>query len=695
MKVKSFKIVKTKRLDSLPDIDTDFQTEDRDDVKRYLKKKYGELYTCSVGTYGRLQLRQTIKDLAKLDGLSFNETNLLTKGISNQTEYEFLDIFKYAISDERLYNFIQKYPKTIKNLEIILKNPRSTSIHASAVLILPKIDDEKRKRNIVNWLPVREIDGMLVSEWEGKYCDAFGLLKNDILGLNQLDKFTYCLRLIKENTGKKIDLDKIPLDDSRTYLRFRRGLNEDVFQFNGGGMKSYSKEVKPDHIEDICAMAALYRPGPMGSGAHHSYAEIKNGKKKPEYDWGMKEITKKTNGVWVYQEQVMAAFIRAGFTPVESDSARTMMKKFDRKGMEKLRKKFVKNISIEMSEKEGIKIEKAKEEAEKIFEKIYSFSLYGFNKSHSFAYALIAYHSQYLKANYPLEFWTTSLNFGDETKEIPKFIEEIKTTQKEIKGSKEIKVVGIDINRSSIRFECDKKNNEILWSLQKLKGVGAKVVEKLVERRNSVGEFQSLEHFLEVVPKKDCNKKAVTNLIVSGAFDKLENIESPKERLILLFQFYETMKHDFSNCPYMNDELNVYDFFWVLKEKELTGFGEINFHSLVEKTEELSRNLKYSYLKEDELKYRVGNIKNKFESVVVCGILKEVFEFGRKKEKHKKLVLEANSTRIECVIWSSVRKQIDVEKLVGGIVAISGRLDLINKERNTVFIDERSKIILV
>lgn len=343
--IKEIDVKEIKRQDSLPDVDIDFCGANRDEIKAYLKNKYGDNYTCSVGTYGRLKLRQTFKDLAKIEGVPFKDANELTKKIDDQHEYEFFDLFKYAIKDEKLYKFVQKHPEMIGKLKVILNNPKSISIHPSAVLVLPKQDLEGRERSLDNWIPIRKVDGMNVSEWEGKYCDIFGLLKNDILGLAQLDKFTYCLDLIKKNKGEEINLDEIDLADEKTYRLFQKGLNEDVFQFGSYGLKGYSRKVLPDSIDDLIAMNALYRPGPMSSNAHEDYAKIKHGEKEPEYDWGMKEIVEKTGGLWIYQEQIMKAFVRAGFTLVEADEIRTIMKKFDKKKMESIKDKFIKKMS--------------------------------------------------------------------------------------------------------------------------------------------------------------------------------------------------------------------------------------------------------------------------------------------------------------------------------------------------------------
>ena len=380
-KVESVDFVKVKRGDSLPDVDIDFLTVDRDYVKNYLKQKYGKQHTCSVGTYGRLKLRQCFKDLCKIHNIDFQTSNELTKPIDDQIEYEFIDLFTYALGNggEKLYEFIQQHPKLINQLKVLLNNPKSVSIHPSAVLVLPKHDDKNRSRELNNWIPNRNIDGMFVCEWEGKYCDSFGLLKNDILGLSQLDKFTYCLEQIKKGLKQDIDLNKIDFEDERVFRLFQNGLNEDVFQFNGNGVKNFCKSLKPDCLEDLNTINAVFRPGPLASHVDKLLTECKHGVREIEYDFGMEKITKSTYGFFVYQEQTMQAFVRAGFSLVESDGVRTQMKKKDFKGMALSSERFITNISNEMK-KEGVYCGHEVEEAKKIWDKIYAFSLYGFNR---------------------------------------------------------------------------------------------------------------------------------------------------------------------------------------------------------------------------------------------------------------------------------------------------------------------------
>lgn len=276
----------------LPDVDVDFSPAGRDLVKDYIKNKYGHDYSCSVGTYTRMQLKTCIKDFAKVRNLPFDYVNKITKDIDDQIEYDWGDLISYATKSKTLFKFIQDYPEIIHATKYSMKSCKAESVHPSAVIIVPKISHETgKKMNIYEWMPIKKIDGLLVSEWEGKYTEAGLFLKEDILGLNQLDKFHGIIQLIKKHYGKDIDVNKIPFDDEEVFRFFRKGWCEDVFQFGTMSLMNYCKQVKPTEFSDLVAMTALFRPGPIASHAHLDFADIKNGKKKPKFDYGIENIT--------------------------------------------------------------------------------------------------------------------------------------------------------------------------------------------------------------------------------------------------------------------------------------------------------------------------------------------------------------------------------------------------------------------
>jgi DNA polymerase-3 subunit alpha len=622
---------RAKSADSLPDVDIDFPAEYRDTIKKYISEKYGLAYSCSIATFSKMRLRTCIKDFCKVKGLPFAEVNDLTKNIEDQVEYSWGDLIEAAIKSRDLYDFVQKYPYIVHMTKFALDIPKAGSVHPSAVVIVPKKDKNGKEVDIFNWMPIKEIDGMYVSEWEGKYMDKAGFLKEDILGLSQLDKFTNILKLIKNNYGTEITLLDIPLDDLEVYKYFSLGWCEEIFQFGTRGQMQYMREVKPETFEQLAVMTALFRPGPMESGAHHDFALIKNGKKQPEYDYGLKEVTKSTFGLYAYQEGVMAAVNVLGkLSLVEADELRTVMKKKDVTKMQSFKDKFIKG---------AIENGCPKQEAIEIWDKIDKFSGYGFNKSHAVAYTLMSYWGQWLKVYYPLEFWTTSLTMERETK-LPYFIAEMK------KFKNNITVSTPDINKSFDEFTCNVKDNAIYSSLTGIKGVGDVAVKHILETR-SKGNFFSFEEFCTRVPSK-VNKGVIEKLIIAGVFDDIEEIDEPRDRLSLINKLNElkgVKKHKY------NDSIFNINATWMRLQKELTGFGDIDFLGLVMDDEKISDRIKKRAIDAHFFhKYGEGDI------VGVVGICIRIVEMTVKngQNKGKKFgrgTLDCNGTMIDFTMW--------------------------------------------
>lgn len=571
---------RAKSADSLPDIDIDFEGLRRGEVKRYLEKKYGIDNVCSIGTFSRMKVKSAIKDFGKIAGLDFKTVNFATKEIPDSIKSYWKDIFDNAILKPKLKKFVQENTELCQDILGVLGQTRAGSIHPSAVLILPKEDADGNPMTAFDWLPIKLIDGQYVSEWEGKYTDRAGFLKEDILGIAQLDKFKSILNEIERNTGERIDLNEIPTDIELVFDYFKKGWNEDVFQFGTSGLKSYSKQVKPDHIEDLISMNALYRPGPMDSGAHDDFADMKHGRKKPKFDPHMKKVTKKTNGLYVFQEQVMQAMVVGGLTLSEADQVRTYMKKFDDKSLSKFKEKFINGYSqLFDDKKEGEKT------AIKVWDKLYAFSAYGFNRSHAAAYTLMGYWCQFLKVCYPLEFWTASLNFSSEDFEVPNRLSEIQKIN--FNSDIDMKVMPPDINKSNVDFTSDVNTESIYWSLTKIKHAGPVAVNEILDKRNSDGSFFSIDEFMERITKSKVNKRVVTNLIIAGAFDQVEFGEmneivgdEPKRRFDLLKYYYSRISQDIDENVVNNKDVDK-NWYWISLQRELTGFGEIDYKELL------------------------------------------------------------------------------------------------------------------
>lgn len=649
---------RAKSSDSLPDIDLDFPTEHRDRVKEYVKNKYGYDYTCSIGTYTRMKLKTCIKDFGKEKGLTFDYTNRLTKDIDDQIEYTWGDLIEYATMSKTLFKFVQDYPEIVHLTKYALLQPKAESVHPSAVVIVPKytVDGSNKEIDLWKWMPIKEIDGVLVSEWEGKYIDQSGFLKEDILGLSQLDKFKGILTLIEQNYGKKIDVNKIPLDDEATFRYFKRGWNEDVFQFGTAGLMNYCRQVKPDTLEELIAMTALFRPGPMGVNAHNDFADIKNGKKKPTYDIGMEEITKETFSLYVYQEQIMKAVIVGGLTPVESDVLRTTIKKKDIRTLTSYGEKFKEGYG-KLLKKHGV--EDVKEYAEHVWEKLLAFSGYGFNKSHAAAYSIMSYWSQWFKVNYPLEFWTTALQYSREA-EVTYRLAELKKT------GEEIEVRPPDVNFSNINFTCDHKEHRIFFSLTKIKGVGEVAVRNIMETREKGGNFFSLEEFVSRVPSK-VNKAVIRNLIISGAFDLIEGVNNPRDRRKLLVNYLEGMRGETLPEEYNSNDAKS-NSFWIMEQKRLTGFGDVDYQSMVADNIPNKRVAKI-YVDDQEFL----NTKEKKE-VTVAGKLIFYREKKIKTGTMCTINIDCNNTIIPVLLWPDAYEKIteNIEDLKGSTVAING-----------------------
>lgn len=672
---------RAKSADSMPDIDVDFPTEFRDVVKEYIKEKYGYAYTCSIGTYTRMKLKTCIKDFGKVKGLSFDLTNKLTKDIDDQIEYTWGDLIEYASKSKLLFKFVQENPELVHMTKYALLQPKAESVHPSAVIIVPKhaVDGTDREMDLWEWMPVKKIDGVLVSEWEGKYIDKSGFLKEDILGLSQLDKFKSILKLIEKNCRKKIDVNKIPLDDEATFRYFKRGWNEDVFQFGTTGLMNYCRQVKPDSLGNLIAMTALFRPGPMELNAHQDFADIKNGKKKPVYDFGMEDITKETYGLYVYQEQVMQAVVVGGLTKVESDVLRTTIKKKDVKTLASFGDKFKEGYAKLLS-KNGIK--NPEEYANHVWDKLLAFSGYGFNKSHAAAYSIMSYWSQWFKVNYPLEFWTTALQFSKEG-EVPYRLAELKKT------GAEIEIRPPDVNFSDINFTCDAKEQRIFFSLTKIKGVGEVAVKNIMDTRHAGGQFYSLEEFLSRVPSK-VNKTVVKCLIVAGAFDLIEGVNNPRDRKKLLKKYLES-KNESLPEEYSGADSNS-NAFWILEQKRLTGFGEVDYETMIRDAIPNKR-LSKLYVNDSEF----IATKEKTE-VVIAGKLIFYRERDIKNGKMCTVQIDCNNTILNAILWPDAYEKIDedIANLKGCIVALSGTVekDRYRNEKN-LYSNNKTKLYVI
>ena len=677
MKVKNIRI--NTFYTDLPDVDIDFSPAGRDLVKDYIKNKYGHDYSCSVGTYTRMKLKTCIKDFAKVRNLPFDYVNKITKDIDDQIEYTWGDLIDYATKSKTLFKFIQEHPEIVHATKYSMMACKAESVHPSAVIIVPKVSHETgKKMNIYEWMPIKKIDGLLVSEWEGKYTEAGLFLKEDILGLNQLDKFHGIINLIKQHYGKEIDVNKIPFDDEEVFRFFRKGWCEDIFQFGTMSLMNYCKQVKPTEFSDLVAMTALFRPGPIASHAHLDFADIKNGKKKPKFDYGIENITGETYSLLVYQEQMMSIIHQlGGLSLIEAENARKYIKKKKHKELAALGNDFIKGAMDNGC---------PEDEAKKIWDKMNAFSAYSFNKSHAVAYTLMSYWSQWFKVNYPLEFWTTSLQEATNESVIPYRLAEMK------KVAPEIEIRQPDINYSASNFTCDPENNRIFYSLQKIKGVGEVAVKNIVETRDKDGQFFSLDEFLSRVPSK-VNKTNVKWLIVSGAFDLIEGIEQPRDRRKLLVKYLIDIKGD-KQLPdeYNTEEAKISNAFWIMEQKRLTGFGDIDYLSMMP-----NKRMKRLFVNAADF-----SIAKEETEAAVAGNLLSYTERDIKTGKMCNISISSSNEIINCTLWPDAYEPIlksvggDMLDVKGKVICISGVIRK-DKFRNnkTLYSDRATKLYIL
>ena len=481
---------------SMPDIDIDFCIERRGEVIDYIKDQYGENSVTQIITFGKMKARQVVRDVGRVLGYSFGEIDKLAKLIPTTLNITLEEALKQSPelknASENQFKEVMDYSKILEGMN------RHASIHAAGVVIAPG--------ELTDYVPLyKSPQGDITSQYDMKGLEELGLLKLDFLGLRNLTVIDKTLKLIEES-GKKIDIEKVPLDDPKVYSLFAKGLTIGVFQFESSGMREFLKKLKPTAIEDLIAMNALYRPGPMKN--IDDFISRKHGKKKIDYPHAsMEEILSETYGIIVYQEQVMQiANEIAGFSLGEADIMRRAMGKKIKKLMDELKIKFIEGAK----NKNDISHEKGKE----IFELIERFAQYGFNKSHSTAYAYVAYQTAWLKAHYPAEFM--SANLTSEMSNIDRIVILINECRK-----MDIEVNPPDINISDINFRPI-DNKTISFGLNAIKNVGIKALEKIVEARKEHKNFSNIFDFTSSVSLQAVNKKVLESLNMAGALDSLD-----------------------------------------------------------------------------------------------------------------------------------------------------------------------------
>jgi len=486
---------------SLPDIDIDFDDEGRDKIIEYVINKYGYDQVAQIITYGSMAAKSSIRDAGRVLELPLSETDKLAKLIPERPSINLIDSFKEVpeLSEIRKQKTLQA--EVLKQAEIIEGSLRNIGTHACGIIITPD--------KLTNYIPVSKSKDseLLITQFDNSVIESAGMLKMDFLGLKTLSILNTAVKNVKLTTGKKIDLDNLTLDDPTTYKLFQNGHTNGTFQFESYGMQKHLKSLKPDRFEDLIAMNALYRPGPMEYIPN--YINRKHGKEKIIYDLPeMEEFLSETYGITVYQEQVMLLSQKlANFSKGEADQLRKAMGKKDAKLLEKLKPKF-----FEGGQKNNFK----SNILEKIWSDWQSFAAYAFNKSHSTCYSVIAYKTAYMKANFKAEYMASVLTHNQNNIEkISYFMDECK--------KQDIKVLGPQINESAHDFVVNKEK-EILFGLGAIKGSGDAAVNYIIKERKINGIFKNVFDFICRTNSRAVNKKTYEALALAGAFDCFEKI---------------------------------------------------------------------------------------------------------------------------------------------------------------------------
>ena len=491
---------------SLPDIDTDFDDDGRGRVLKWVEDKYGHENCAHIITYASMATKNSLKDVARVEKLPLSESNALCKAIPDRlpenAKMNLPNVIKYvreireaeASSDPKLAN-------TIKYAKMLEGTVRGTGIHACGFIIC--------RDPISQWVPVSTADDpdfkdtkTNCTQYDGHVIESTGLIKMDFLGLKTLSELKEACANIKQTRGIEIDLDNIPIDDEKTYELYQQGRTIGTFQFESAGMQKHLRELRPTVFEDLIAMNALYRPGPMDYIP--SFIARKNGREEIKYDIPcMEKYLKDTYGITVYQEQVMLLSRQlADFTRGESDALRKAMGKKKKDIVDQMKPKF-----IEGGKKNG----HDPQVLEKIWADWEKFASYAFNKSHAACYSWVAYQTAYLKANYPAEFMAAIMSRRrDQITEITKLMDECKQMG--------IATLGPDVNESYQKFGVNHKG-EIRFGLAAIKGMGDSASQAIIDEREANGPYKSIFDFAQRVPTASVNRKAYEALALSGGFD--------------------------------------------------------------------------------------------------------------------------------------------------------------------------------
>ena len=647
---------------SLADVDIDFASNRRQEVKEYLERKYnteGKQRVFSAGTYSTMKLKAVLKDVCRVHKVPISYANYIT-AIFEDDKMSWTDLFKLAATNKKVNKFVHDYPQVIEDIRGLMGQPRSASVHASAIIVTPNSKDGENME-CFDFTPIKKVDDILVSELDGYSIDETGLLKNDCLGIKELAKIQSVIEESNRvyNDGISFEgLVRSGLDDEKTYRMLSKGYTQNVFQFSSAGMTKFLMDMKPNCINDLIAANALYRPATLESGSTQKYLDCKMGDVAPVYLWGTYNALKDTYGQLTYQEALaqMAQEV-GGFSLGEGVN---LVKYISKKKTDKIH--AMKDKFMEGAKEKGC----PKEDAGLIWDMIESGGSYLFNKSHATAYAITSYVGAWLKANYPTAFYTIALQWADD-KELPLIMSEMEECSS-------AKVVPPDIYTSAEKFFTDYQTNEIFWSLGKIKMLGTKAVQYIINERTKGGPFKSIENFIHRIFKYKLKKyeywddadneqeairvpvnaRHVKNLILAGCFDKVSNISAVVERYSILDKAATELGFKIPTEDYPDHLINQH-YFWSMQQIEVCGIGQIDYKRIFDNSychHQFKGRASYSTVRKALDRDCEG------KKIALCATVTDVEEISYKdkktgEKKHIcKIHLQQNNDLIKLVCWN-------------------------------------------
>lgn len=584
--------------------------------------------------------------------------NYLT-AIFDDDKVDYTGIFRLAAQNRKIAKFIADYPMLFEDIRTLMFQPRSSSVHASALLITP---DEMDGEDVecFDFVPIKKVDDILVSENSGYDLDELGLLKNDCLATKELSKLHQTFDLVNEHYNANVSLEGIvesSLDDERVYELLTQGYTQNVFQFSSRGITKFLIQMKPTSIGDLIAANALYRPATLENGAVEAYVNCKAGLVAPTYLWGTYNALKETYAQMVYQEQMVQIAREVG--GLSLGEGVKLVKFISKKKVDKIK-------TFESKFKEGARKNGCPEDdVIQIWNMIEAGGTYLFNKSHATAYAVTSYVGAWLKANYPTAFYTVALQWADDKELIP--------IMSEMEACSKAKVVEPDINKSADTFYTDYATDSIFWSLSRIKMLGTKAVDWIINERNKNGEFTSINNFIDRIFKYKLKKyeywddpdnenesarcpvnaRHVLNLILAGCFDKVEHAGSVVERYAIIEKAAEHLGFEIKEKDFPQDLISKH-YFWSQQQIKVSGLGAIDYRRIYDNSEikaQIKGRAAY-YTLHDILDPNNDGKKAAISATIVD---MEEKKFTSKKtgetETFCKITLQQNNDMAELVVW--------------------------------------------